>query len=76
MSIDVDPMDEADDDRHDPIYLKYCFDGARTLAELAASLRALAETPRRARAASGWRLDSPVDGGWAHLARDLRRFES
>jgi len=69
MSIDVDPMDEADDDRHDPIYLKYCFDGARTLAALAASLRTVAEA-LDARAASGWRLDSPVDGGWAHLVRD------
>lgn len=29
MSIDVDPLDEGDDDRHEPVYLKYCFDGAR-----------------------------------------------
>jgi hypothetical protein len=67
MSIEVDPMDEADDDRHD--HLKYGFDGAQTLAELTASLRACAET-LDARAAFGWRLDSPVDGGWAHLVCD------
>lgn len=71
MSTDFDPTDEdePDDEGFDSIYLKYCFEGARTVAELAASLRGVAET-LEARAASGWRLSSPVEGGWAHLACD------
>ena len=61
--------DDWDDENHEPLYLKYGFEGAASLAELSAALRCLA-ADLDLRAASGWRLDAPVDGGWAHLSRD------
>ena len=64
-----DYEDEYDDERSEPLYLKYCFDGAASLDELAGALRGLADDLER-RGAEGWRLDSPVDSGWAHLVRD------
>lgn len=61
-----DDIDDSDEDRFDPIYLKYCFEGATSLRQLAFALRALADDLDR-RVAEGWRLSEPVDGGWAHL---------
>ena len=68
--VDDQSDDERDehDDGSDTLYLKYCFEGASTLAELASALRALAEDLER-RAATGWRLGGPVDGGWAHVVQ-------
>ncbi len=56
----------ADDHLDDSLYLKYLFEGAETLADLSAALRAVADDlDQKARA--GWRLAEPVEGGWAHL---------
>jgi hypothetical protein len=70
MTLDLGPIDdEDDDDRQDQLYLKYCFEGAASLPELASALRALAEDLDR-RAGKGWRLGTPVDGGWVQLIWD------
>ena len=59
-------VEDFDDDRIHPLSLKDCFEGAASLPQLADGLRALADDISR-RAAGGWRLHQPVDGGWAHL---------
>ena len=64
----VDDDDEWDEETNDLLYRKYCFEGASTLTHLTAMLRALADELQR-RAADGWRLVDPVDGGHAHLVR-------
>ncbi len=63
-----DPLDDLDDldDDFEALYLKYEFDGIGSLEVLAASLRALAAEVDL-KAASGWVLAAPVDGGWVHL---------
>lgn len=71
MSMDFDGPeqdDDWDDENNESLYLKYGFEGAATLAELSAALRLLA-AELDLRAAGGWRLDAPVDGGWAHLSQ-------
>ncbi len=65
----ADDTDVFDDDQFDSISLKYCFEGAETLVDLSGALRALADSVDE-RATDGWRLNSPVEGGWAHLVRD------
>ena len=71
----IDPFgceedDALDDDENvDTLYLKYCFEGAQTLPELAAMLRGLADDVEH-RAADGWRIEGDVENGWAHLVRD------
>ena len=64
--------DDFDDELVDPDrdlhYLKYAFDGAATLDDLAASLRRYADG-LIGRRAEGWQLEEPVDGGWAQLVR-------
>jgi hypothetical protein len=68
--IDDEDIDDEDiDDASDSMYLRYCFEGAASLAELVAALRLLADDIERRRR-EGWRLSDPVDGGWAHLVRD------
>jgi hypothetical protein len=64
----ADEDDEWDDENNDVLYLKYCFEGAASIAGLSTSLRLLADDLDR-RAAEGWSLISPVDGGYAHLTR-------
>ncbi len=66
---DAEEGDDFDDDRYQPLSLKYCFEGVETLTGLASSLRALADE-FDAQAAAGWRLESPVESGWAHLGRE------
>jgi len=61
--------DDRDEENNQFLYLKYEFDGAATLAELSAALRALAEHVD-SQAAGGWRLSDPVDSGRAHLKRE------
>ena len=60
--------DEWDEENNDLLYLKYCFEGAATLADLTAMLRSLADELER-RVTDGWRLVEPVDGGRADLMR-------
>lgn len=61
-----DDLDDLDED-FEALYLKYEFDGIGSLEVLAASLRALAAEVEL-KAALGWELAAPVDGGWVHLA--------
>ena len=65
---DPDEFDDESDDGSDTLYLRYCFEGASSLAELARAMRGLAVELEQ-RAAEGWRMDGPVEGGWAHLMR-------
>ena len=58
-----------DEENNQFLYLKYEFDGAATLAELSAALRALAEDVD-SQAAGGWQLSDSVDSGRAHLKRE------
>jgi hypothetical protein len=71
MTVDeeFDDSDDEFDENSDPLYLKYCFEGASSISELAAALRQLAGDLER-RAVDGWRLHGSVDGGWAHLIRE------
>jgi hypothetical protein len=67
---DFDDDDEFDDEHSESLYLKYCFEGAPSIVELGAALCGLAnDLDERSR--DGWRLDGPVESGWAHLVRDM-----
>lgn len=69
------PDDPADDDdgwnegRDELVYLKYEFEGVKSLGALSSVSRDLA-TRFDDLSAAGWRLNSPVDTGYAHLVKD------
>jgi hypothetical protein len=63
-----DPVDEFKEENDDPVYLKYMFDGAASIAELSAELRLADQLDKQS--AGGWRLAEPVASGWAHLTRE------
>lgn len=66
---DDDPEDDAwPTENDDLMYLKYCFEGASSISELATALRLLADDLER-RESAGWFLVEPINGGWAHLER-------
>ena len=59
-----------DEEQVDLLPMKYLFEGCRTLAELSVRLRDVADELDR-RNAEGWSLAGPVDGGYAHLVREV-----
>lgn len=61
-----DDLDPDDDPNRDSTYLKFEFEGLDSLEALAARARALAED-WEAKAAAGWRLSEPVDGGHVNM---------
>src|SRR5262245_8921517 len=65
-----DNDDDWDDEHFDSLYLKYLFEDAPSLAGLSAMLRSLADDFDQ-KAREGWRLNSPVSDGWAHLVKDV-----
>ncbi|MEX2557788.1 MAG: hypothetical protein WEB06_19430 [Actinomycetota bacterium] len=70
--IDAGQHDDEVDEGSDVIYLKYCFKGASSSAELAVELRSLAGELER-RGADGWRMDAPIEDSWAQLVREERQ---
>ena len=64
----VDDEDDVDEETNDLLYLKYCFEGAASLSDLAAGMRSLADE-LDLRAADGWSLAGPIEGGHARLVR-------
>lgn len=67
---DDDGEDAWDEEHEELLPMKFLFEGCSTLAELGARLRDVADDLDR-RSTEGWSLAEPVDGGHAHLVREV-----
>jgi hypothetical protein len=65
-----DEEGEWDEEHSELVYLKYLFEGCNSIGALSVRLRGLAEALDQ-RSSHGWELLRPVEGGYAHLAREV-----
>ena len=69
MDDDIELEDEFDPEHERVIRAKWCMDGAETLAQAAASLRAYAAELERLEH-EGWHLAQPIEDDYGFLHRE------